>query len=258
MMSLYGAEHHLLVLSDTIDADEHAHSFVQVTVSLDAAFEIEIEGVHMRCRGMVIDSNIRHRLQAAGTPLLLLLMDRTSHMASCFNQRMGNEGYVILEGSIAGETAEFVRHNYSVIQDSASYGFFLKEVLERLQVKVAQPRIMDPRVSDCIRHLQACDGPEHSIGYYAQRAGVSASRLSHLFKAGTGISLSGYIVLHKLQKAVYLVFGGVPITEAALTAGFDSPSHFAATSKRLLGMAAKDIRKDSVFLKVSCLHLSYA
>jgi len=39
------------------------------------------------------------------------------------------------------------------------------------------------------------------------------------------------------------------ITDAALNAGFDSPSHFAATSKKLTGMSATNISKDSVFLK---------
>jgi len=39
MMNIYGAEHHLLVLSDTIDADFHQHTFVQVTVALRSAFE---------------------------------------------------------------------------------------------------------------------------------------------------------------------------------------------------------------------------
>ncbi len=43
-MNLYGADHHLLVLSDAIEADEHRHSFVQVTVALEGAFEIQIGG----------------------------------------------------------------------------------------------------------------------------------------------------------------------------------------------------------------------
>lgn len=57
--------------------------------------------------------------------------------------------------------------------------------------------------------------------------------------------------MDKLQKAFYLILHGMDITTAALEAGFDSPSHLAATSKRLLGMSAREIKKDSVFLKVS-------
>lgn len=43
-MIFYGAEHHILVLSDTIDADVHKHSFIQVTIALEAPFDMDIEG----------------------------------------------------------------------------------------------------------------------------------------------------------------------------------------------------------------------
>ena len=38
--------------------------------------------------------------------------------------------------------------------------------------------------------------------------------------------------------------------EAALNAGFDSPSHFASTVKRMMGLPARSTVKDSEFLKV--------
>lgn len=123
-----------------------------------------------------------------------------------------------------------------------------------LGVQQVNTAIVDPRIRDFIQLIKDCTDSEHSLSQYARQFGLSGSRLSHLFKENTGISLSGYMVLHKLQKATYLIFEGLSITDAAMGAGFDSPSHLAATSKQLLGMAAKDIRKDSVFLKVSCLH----
>ncbi|EEH97983.1 hypothetical protein PMY38_10705 [Clostridium tertium] len=45
------------------------------------------------------------------------------------------------------------------------------------------------------------------------------------------------------------------LIDATLKSGFDSPSHFAYTSKKLTGMSAKNIRKDSVFLKVYNLEI---
>ncbi|MDZ7548901.1 helix-turn-helix transcriptional regulator, partial [Clostridium perfringens] len=83
----------------------------------------------------------------------------------------------------------------------------------------------------------------------------SESRISHLFKKQIGIPLKSYIVLCNLKKAyIYLLDNG-SITDAAMKAGFDSPSHFAYTSKKLTGMSAKNIRKDSVFLKVPHLKI---
>lgn len=243
----------MLLIADTIDADMHRHSFIQVTLSLKSAFDIEIEGKLVNCTGIVIDSNVTHCLDGEGLPLLLLLMDSTSNLAASFKRLIGGREFYEFPNGMLENAAAFVQDNYLTIVDSASYNYFLTHLLQLLGVDCVQPAAADERVIEFIQHLKNCEGTEHSVERFAKQVCLSSSRLSHLFKEGTGISLSGYIVLHKLQKAIYLVFNGVSITEAALTAGFDSPSHFAAASKRLLGMAAKDIRKDSVFLKVSSL-----
>ncbi|WP_049762276.1 helix-turn-helix domain-containing protein [Lachnoclostridium phytofermentans] len=80
---------------------------------------------------------------------------------------------------------------------------------------------------------------------------LSESRLAHLFKEETGIPLKSYIVLYALQKAYDVVFDGGSITKAAMTAGFDTPAHLAYTNKKMTGMSASGILKDSEFLKVS-------
>lgn len=254
MMHVYGADHHLMVVTDTIDADIHKHSFLQVTFSLQAAFEIEIEGGRFNCNGIMIDSNVSHRLDGQGQPLLLLLIDSTSNLAASFKRRIGDRQYCEIPDDSLTTAAAFVRDHSNTVVDSISYNLFLTQLLELLNVRYVQPAVADQRVLELIELLKECDGTDHSVHFFAKKVGLSGSRLSHLFKESTGIPLSGYILLHKMQKAIYLIFGGKPITEAALTAGFDSPSHFAAVSKRLLGMTARDIRKDSVFLKVSCTY----
>ncbi|MNI04783.1 Arabinose operon regulatory protein [compost metagenome] len=252
-MNLYGADHHLMVLTDMIDADVHKHSFIQVTVSLRSAFGIELGEERVNCKGIVIDSNVNHRLDGRGQPLLLLLMDSTSNLAASFKKQLSGRAYCEFPYKTIERAASYVLDNYGDIGDSASYNLFLSELLQLLGVDNVKSTAADERVNEFIRLLKDCKGSEHSVDSLAKQVCLSGSRLSHLFKANTGISLSGYLVLHKLQKAIYLIFNGMSITEAALSAGFDSPSHFAAASKQLLGMAAKDIRKDSVFLKVSSL-----
>jgi len=256
-MVLYGADHHLLVLSDTIDAEEHRHSFLQVTVSLENDFEMNVDGQALSCSGIIINSNVDHRLQGAGQPLLLLLMDSTSAMAASFKRSIGNRKYHVFPPEMMDAVRNFVQTEYPDIKDNEDYQSFLGQLLMLLGVDHVNTAIADSRIREFIQLVKACTDSEHSVSLYAQRIGLSSSRLSHLFKENTGISLSGYILLHKLQKAIYYIFKGLNITDAAMAAGFDSPSHLAATSKRLLGMTAKDIRKDSVFLQVSCLYEQY-
>ena len=254
MMNLYGAEHHLMVVSDSIDAEEHRHSFVQVTISLSGEFEIEVEGLSLRSPGMIINSNVVHRLKEAGHPLMLLLIDSTSELAASFKRVLEGQQYHVFPPEIMKRVREFVQEEYAGVKDPDSYRSFLGQLMRLLGVQQMNTAIVDPRIKEFIQLIKDCTDSEHSVSQYARQLGLSNSRLSHLFKENTGISLSGYMVLHKLQKATYFIFEGLSITDAAMAAGFDSPSHLAATSKQLLGMTAKDIRKDSVFLKVSSLH----
>lgn len=253
-MIFYGAEHHILVLSDTIDADVHKHSFIQVTIALEAPFDMDIEGQHVCSSGVIINSNVTHRLHGMGQPLLLLLIDSTSTLAASFKHYMDSQPYALFATDIIDTVVPFIQSESLHIKDTDGYVSFLEQLLQHFHMNHKQPAITDPRIKELIQLIKACTDSDHSIGHFAGQIGLSNSRLSHLFKENTGISLSGYILLHKLQKASYLILQGLSITDAAMTAGFDSPSHLAATSKKLLGMTAKDIRKDSVFLQVSCLH----
>ena len=65
-----------------------------------------------------------------------------------------------------------------------------------------------------------------------------------------GIPIKKYLILHQLEKAFAEILQGVSITKASMDSGFDSPSHFAAVVKSLMGLPAKRGVKDSVFLKV--------
>lgn len=250
-MKLFGAHDHLLALTDAVDADLHKHSFIQVSISLESPFEIEVDEKCFSCKGIVIDSNISHCLNGRHNQLLFLLIDSTSCLAASFKKRIGGHHIYIFPDEMLNEITAFVKDSYGSIDDNTCYAHFLAQLLWLLDIEYVDSEPADQRIIEVISLLKDCDGSEHSIDILASQVNLSNSRLSHLFKENTGITLSGYLVLHKLQKAIYLIFNGISITKAALSAGFDSPSHFAATSKRLLGMSAKEISKDSVFLKVS-------
>ncbi|MFD2114312.1 helix-turn-helix domain-containing protein [Paenibacillus yanchengensis] len=252
MMNVFGADDHLLVISNTIDAEEHQHSFLQLTIALEKECVMDVAGQRFGCTGIIINSNVVHRLSGSGYPLLLLLIDSTSSLAVSFKRHINDQKYALLSPTTIMKVREHVQKEYVHVTDSASYSTFLMQMLAILGVEFIDTTIVDDRIKAFITLLKDCSDADHSVSLYAQKIGLSNSRLSHLFKENTGISLSGYIVLHKLQKAVYYIFQGLSITEAAMSAGFDSPSHLATTSKKLLGMTARDIRKDSVFLQVSC------
>lgn len=174
MMNLYGADHHLLVLSDAIEADEHRHSFVQVTVALEGAFEIQIGGQSLETAGIVVDSNVRHRLDGAGRPLLLLLMDGTSALAASFKRMIAGSGYAELSGDAQRSVASFVQSEYRSVADSESYETFFAGLMERFRVEYALPGAADPRIGEVIRFLNFRNSQIYWDGNdtYVQKEGI--------------------------------------------------------------------------------------
>ena len=108
----------------------------------------------------------------------------------------------------------------------------------------------DARIAELLTILRHCDCYDHTIKSFAKKLSLSPDRLSHLFREQAGVPLKSYILYHMLEKAFYALLDGKSVTDAAMSAGFDSPSHFAATVKKQMGMTATALIKDSEFLKV--------
>ncbi|MBQ3800304.1 MAG: AraC family transcriptional regulator [Treponema sp.] len=66
-----------------------------------------------------------------------------------------------------------------------------------------------------------------------------------MFSGQAGISLHRYLAFIKIQKAFLHVRKGKSLTRAALDAGFDSPSHLAATFKRMFGISFSQFLKSA-------------
>ena len=111
-------------------------------------------------------------------------------------------------------------------------------------------RVHKALLTELMTLLQNCDCYDHKIENFAKKCNLSSSRLSHLFCEQIGVPLKSYILFHQLEKAFTELLQGSNVTDAAMLAGFNSPSHFAATVKKWMGLTVSAAFKDSGFLKV--------
>ena len=75
----------------------------------------------------------------------------------------------------------------------------------------------------------------------ARAVGLSESRLKYLFQQALGISWVKYLQGYRIHRAAALLNGGRHnVTEAAMTVGFDSLSHFNVTFRSFMGVSPKD------------------
>ena len=105
------------------------------------------------------------------------------------------------------------------------------------------PPALDPRVQAALLALQRdslSDQVEPLKGLAAQ-VGLSPSRLRHLFRQGTGISLRNYLRWQRLLSALHWSAEGLSLTEAAHAAGFSDSAHLSRFFRASFGLKPSEV-----------------
>ena len=91
---------------------------------------------------------------------------------------------------------------------------------------------------------------KHSLEELAQAVNLSPSRLRHLFKEATGVSLSQHLKLHKMSEAKELLETSLlSIKEILHIVSVQDRSHFSRDFKRLYGVTPKEYREQHLSSK---------
>lgn len=250
MNYIFMGESYISAFTDSIDAELHKHHMLQLFISYKGNLTIGIKGKNISCRSIILNSDVEHTFSSNDTINFTMLIDVTSDIAQEFRSKyLSKEDYFILD---CEEVFLFQETFKQVIQDlnKEKYIEFTFLLFNILGIKLNNRVECYERIIKLLKMIDSYDYEINSLEEFSKIVSLSESRLSHLFKEQVGIPLKSYIVLCKLKRAYMYLLENGNITDAALKSGFDSASHFAYTSKKLTGMSAKNIRKDSVFLKV--------
>lgn len=91
---------------------------------------------------------------------------------------------------------------------------------------------------------------QHSSTELAQAVNLSPSRLRHLVKEATGVSLTQYLKLNKMQEAKELLETSLlSIKQIMRIINVRDRSHFSRDFKRLYGVAPKEYREQHLSSK---------
>lgn len=243
----YGS--HFMAISDGIEADRHKHWMLQLFLSSRNELNIEVQDRPIRCGAILVNIDTTHMIQSNGEPIFTMLIDPVSELGRMLREEFTAQPCQVLPGDLTRDMQQAFRHALEEAGHEAALDF-ARRMVGMLSTGTAKR--FDDRIHQVLMLLDECahEDEAHQAKFFSEAVGLSASRLAHLFKEETGIPLKSYIVLHKLQKAYDAIFDGENFTTAALHAGFDSPSHFSYTTKRMTGMSASGIVKNSEFLKV--------
>lgn len=244
MLKIFWDKDNIAFIGNQVNATEHSHCVLQVFLSLDEPLLVTVENEQINGKCVIVNKNARHKFSCDNKTRLSILIDPSSSFTKELIKKI-NGNYMICDNGI-----EVIQHKAALLDnDKQRYISFIQDFAEFLGVN-RNSKITDKRIAKLLELLQNCDCYDHTIESFAKSVCLSSSRLSHLFREQIGVPLKSYILFHQLEKAFTALLGGANITDAAMLAGFDSPSHFAATVKKWMGMPVSASIKDSEFLKV--------
>lgn len=231
---------HIVMFSQYPTPELHAHTALHLIVPVDGELQCSIREQAVVSSGIFIDSDVPHTAVSDSGKMLVFLFDAVSSLSDMIRRNFfcGRE-YC----PVRPKLAEKMRQACKAYENLPELDGEIMRLCGFDQTAVTD---MDERIADSIAYLQDMPAvPEDIYKELCGRACLSESRFSHLFKGNTGLSFSHYMVILKMRKFYEGYLAGKNITDAAINAGFSSPSHFAEVCRRQFGISFSDFAKST-------------
>lgn len=209
------------------EAGPHAHHAIQLIRSFDSPFDLAAGDETTTCRAGLVPSGITHSFSCDGGQLLIALVEPLGPRGSdleelavafhgrCLDDRLSPDPTPT--GNDPGELA----------------GAMLRELLPETPTYPT----LSPHVAAALAYLDDSIEGKPSLEEAAATAGISPSRLTHLFTKEIGIPFRNFVMWLRLRRVVDEVSAGANLTEAAFRAGFSDSAHLSRVFRDHFGLS---------------------
>ena len=203
-----------------LTTDYHSHPAVEIILAETGTFTLSLENESLDgLRFAIIDSNIEHKVSLQEAKASFLIIE---HRDEFLRNYFSGKNFKMLNG-------------YYHSKNSCSNSI-INEIISAILAKSIRSEY-DPRVEKIIDFLN-----KNSISYFDLKKEISAftflsdSRISHLFKENTGVSLKKYFVWCKLKNSIHnYLYKKEGLMDAFLFNGFYDQPHFNNSYKSFIG-----------------------
>jgi AraC-like DNA-binding protein len=219
-----------LYAGPSLNLARHSGSVWCLAVGIDGPVTVASEhGTARDVLSVLIPPRLTHQLTCHGAGLVSCYLEPTSDRADASRHKFGT-----WIGDVGVGHVDEARLQFTPTDDeSASHWLDL--------ASPAASGCIDPRITQAARRIR--DDPAATIPAreLAADAELSESRFLHLFRDELGTSLRRYRQWARLTHAGTAIAAGDNLTEAAMKAGFASPSHLADRFKTTFGLSASQL-----------------
>ncbi len=222
-----------LVLSQLGAVNCHRHAVAALLVGLNGDFRIHDGTWWRRTRSAFVPAGCRHRVDA-GTTLMatMYLFPLGQQLPMLINRLQLAPAHINVDFALPEDFVDGLRRVHSGALGRLATGQWLDQLTGH------EPNVMplvDSRVGQAANALQGDLMLRNTD--LARGAGLSLSRLMHLFSAQLGVSLGQYRLWARMLQLTTSYAAGESLTMAGLDAGFADSSHLSHAFKTMFGIA---------------------
>lgn len=214
---------HWQVVGRLLPNDPHRHISASLLVGLEGEFLLQCDGQQRRTRAALVAPDVVQALDPLGGSLWVSQLDPDCPL---WRRLMGR-----LDGGVSVDLP-LPRHWPSPASgtDCSAMAHWLAAYVTRLEGVVTP---LDERVAATCRQLRDTLPDRLDLAALASRVGLSGSRLSHLFRHDTGVSLRRFLLHLKLNRALACWQPGMTLSQLAVDAGFYDQPHLVRTAREM-------------------------
>ena len=216
----------------------HLHHAAQISLPLsgEVMFRQSAGEDFIPYPGAIIAPDTPHAFAAPGRVLAHILFEPESAAGRALRDRYGDHGISALPEPLVERLVAPLRAAYAANADDAELVRLAREVIAELSGVETRGMAVDPRVARVIDYVRTHLDEPITLEALAGVAGLSPSRLRHLFVEETGIAAKSFILWERINRALALGFSGTPWTEAAYATNFADSAHLTRTCRRMFGL----------------------
>jgi len=228
-----------LYMGKSLQTNFHSHHVLQIAIIIKGTYAIYI-GEHIyRNQSVLIQSNVKHKHSTGNGVQLSLFIDPMSNLGRCLRANYPSD-FLLFDAK-----PQLVNGLLQAFSRSCPDTQEIKNLIIKafnLQPKTTK---IDSRISQLLEQIEASNFEGEKIGALCAGIYLSESRIRHLFKQQTGISIKRYCLWGKIRKALYYISQGESLIQAAYHANFSDYAHLSRTVKEMFGLNLKNLLKDS-------------
>lgn len=240
--------------TDISVVDVHYHSCYQIVVSTKSTFDSVIEEVlYKNLKGFIINKYTKHSCYAPVGSFLVYYVESKSFLGKLLKTVLAGVNFIDIETILSKQQLEQLAHEFSKdlttadiksISDGLLYDIF------KTMIRPVSTETTDERIAKAIQYINQNLSENITLDDVSKCIFLSPERTRHLFLEQIDVPFSQYILWKRIKAVLTTVIQNKQtFFDASLQYGFTDQSHFNRFFKRMFGISATMILKNSRFVQ---------